>query len=53
MYNLSEKVKERQGEAVTQEQLGRVQEVDEYLAKNKVHEVLNVPLRLFRRLLRS
>ena len=42
MYNLSDKVKAQQGATVTAEQLSKVQEADDYLTKNKVHEILNV-----------
>lgn len=44
MYNLCQGVQEQQQGAVTKEQLQELQEIDNYLTKNKVHELLNVLL---------
>ena len=44
MYNLCQGVKDEHHGSVTQEQLQEIQEIDNYLTKNKVHELLNVAL---------
>lgn len=42
MYNLSSSVQQARNDSATPEQLAKVEEIESYLTKNKVHEVLNV-----------